>query len=568
MHKNIVWIAWGALFFVLGPGLVEPYQLPRAITMLVIAVGCMVLMKKPRQWLIPKSMVWSGLGVVWSLVSVIWSYNSTEAIWSNFLIITPIVSILILSQCWDEVVTLPRIVSWVAWLYLITVVFNLLVTGFAYGWNNQSLYRIQFPGGHKSIIAAVLMGWLAFASHSISMKSVRRLWIVTMSMVIILLQSRAAYLSLLLFALILALHRPEVKRFLRWGWILPVLMALLWLANPGQLRQRLDPVQFWNSPTSQERKVMWEKSLDLVAHKPFIGYGMGQWKIQWPQLGIPASQYYADQDREVVWTRAHNDWLETGVELGIPGMVFLLLFLISIGYQSGRLQPEFRATSRALLGAYLVFSLIDFPRFRLDVQWIYLSWWIWAFRTKRETCFTLDAGKRFRGLFIAIGLFLLGYAGLRYRAEYLVRHLWRARAANRPGEVIATVQKMPEGFLNLDEAAIPVHWYSGMARLASGDQEGAMLDFQIAKNQHPYQHNVWNNLGVLYFQQNLLDSARNCFQRARVIAPTRWEYTRNLVNAMASQGAYSEALTVLDHWMEKNEEWSSLYEKIQASQSR
>ena len=50
----------------------------------------------------------------------------------------------------------------------------------------------------------------------------------------------------------------------------------------------------------------------------------------------------------------------------------LFYSLLLIWHYSGFLTVQ-KATTRAMVGAYLMFSLLIFPRFRIDIQWIYIS---------------------------------------------------------------------------------------------------------------------------------------------------------------------------------------------------
>ncbi|MCB0674943.1 MAG: tetratricopeptide repeat protein, partial [Saprospiraceae bacterium] len=121
---------------------------------------------------------------------------------------------------------------------------------------------------------------------------------------------------------------------------------------------------------------------------------------------------------------------------------------------------------------------------------------------------------------------------------------------------------IPKRILNLDDTSIPIDWYAGMAYLTKGKQADAMHNFKRAIKTHLNQHNAWNNMGVLYFEQNQLDSAITCFSHAKKIAPYRWAYTKNLASAYAATGQYREALNLLDDWPDDQEEKEDLRQKI------
>lgn len=563
-NRRLLWILWGAVFFITGPGLIEPYQIFRALFMLILALGCLGLPDRQSsgRWFIPKPFLWIGASITWSALSIIWAYNPVESVWTLFLYFTPVISLLVVSQKWGKHHSLIAWVGYLGWIYALIVAVLLVSNGIRHGWTNQELYRIHYPSGHKSMIAAILVGWFPFMLNSDLPKKAIQGWVLLALALILFLQSRAAFLALLAFGVIWLLHQPIRWKTYRKLWVIPVIGLLIWWINPGRIRLRIHPSYILQSPTASDRLVMWEKTLRLIREKPLSGFGLGQWKVQWPALGIPSNQYYSDQDEEVVWTHAHNDWLETAAELGLPGSLLLFLFLASVWYYSGYLDPKLKSYSRALVGAYIMFSIFDFPRLRLDIQWIYLSWWVWSLKTASLSGLSFKVNIPHKIASAGVLVLMITYGMFHYADEYWVRKLWLARAAKQPDKIIALSGKINRSVMNLDEAAVPIDWYAGMAALDKGQQADALNDFRQARLVHPNHHDVWNNLGVIYFQQSQLDSAIICFGKAKQIAPSRWEYTRNLVNAYAAGAQYSEALKILDNWKDNADEKEALRRKI------
>lgn len=564
LQNQFFWLLWGAVFFIIGTGIVEPYQLPRALFMLSFALGTLLLSRKnlSSRWVIPKPFLWIGVAFIWSMISIGWAYNPVESFWNLFLYLVPVLSILVVVQYGYGTGETSKWAAYLAWTYVILVGVILMLNGIRYGWTNQDLYRIHYPAGHKSMIAAVLIGWFPFVLKTPLSRRIKQSWVLVALVLILFLQSRAAFLALIASGSILLFHQPFNWKTYRKLWVVPVMALLIWWVNPGRIRLRVHPAYILQSPTAVDRMVMWEKTYYLIREKPILGYGLGQWKLQWPALGIPANQYYADKDEEIVWTHAHNDWLETGSELGIPGMVWLFLFLAAIWYYSGFLRPAQKATTRAMVGAYLMFSLFDFPRFRIDIQWIYLSWWVWSLRSAPKSNFTIPVNKLAWTGVAGILVLMVTYGLARSIAERQVEDLWQARSANHPDEILSITGHIPKRILNLDDTSIPIDWYAGMAYLTKGKQADAMHNFKRAIKTHLNQHNAWNNMGVLYFEQNQLDSAITCFSHAKKIAPYRWAYTKNLASAYAATGQYRDALNLLDNWPDDQEEKEDLRQKI------
>ena len=75
---------------------------------------------------------------------------------------------------------------------------------------------------------------------------------------------------------------------------------------------------------SSNRFILWDNALDYIANHPFLGSGIGTWKVEsalyWGSIG---SDY-------LVPFHAHNDFLEFSTELGIlGGLFYFLIFFFS-----------------------------------------------------------------------------------------------------------------------------------------------------------------------------------------------------------------------------------------------
>lgn len=97
-------------------------------------------------------------------------------------------------------------------------------------------------------------------------------------------------------------------------FIIALLLALR-LAGP-EVRQRfmttfVDPQQ--RDRSARSRVEQWQACLRSLRDNPFLGVGANHWPLRSEQMGLPRMH-------------AHSLWLETGAEMGIPGLVFLIGF--------------------------------------------------------------------------------------------------------------------------------------------------------------------------------------------------------------------------------------------------
>lgn len=69
------------------------------------------------------------------------------------------------------------------------------------------------------------------------------------------------------------------------------------------------------------RMSMWKESVHALVDAPFFGAGLGGWATAWP-LYEAGPHLYSSRN-------AHNDYLQWAVELGVPGLVGLVLLLVA-----------------------------------------------------------------------------------------------------------------------------------------------------------------------------------------------------------------------------------------------
>lgn len=124
--------------------------------------------------------------------------------------------------------------------------------------------------------------------------------------------SRAGALILCLEILWLAARLSTRRNFALAGASLAILLSLFVLFAP---KERLrDP---WRG---DHRAEIWEASISMVAARPWTGWGIDRFADAYPA--------YARFDNGEHVQAAHSDWLEWGVEAGIPGIILPALILV------------------------------------------------------------------------------------------------------------------------------------------------------------------------------------------------------------------------------------------------
>jgi len=171
---------------------------------------------------------------------------------------------------------------------------------------------------------------------------------------------RSGHVALLVAA---ALSAAAVLRGRQRWWVLvliPVAGTLV-LASSPMVRDRftqaygeLGTVQTAPAETSMGlRLIIWPTTLDLIAERPLLGYGVGGFAPAYARL---IHQRYSDW-RAAEAKDTHNQYLHVVVEAGMPGALAFLFFLAGVLRQ--RAPPPYRGVGLALFAAWLTTSLLN-----------------------------------------------------------------------------------------------------------------------------------------------------------------------------------------------------------------
>lgn len=119
----------------------------------------------------------------------------------------------------------------------------------------------------------------------------------------------------------------------------------------------------WTDPVG--RKAVWERGLGYVEHSPIFGVGLRSFPIAEGESDLARS--LSAQNHGFKWSVAHNSFLETAAELGIPGLiVFVSFFVVSIRMligvrPGGRYGPwvtsREQAVAQMLIGSFIGFMI-------------------------------------------------------------------------------------------------------------------------------------------------------------------------------------------------------------------
>ncbi len=173
------------------------------------------------------------------------------------------------------------------------------------------------------------------------------------------LQSRTAYLSLLIGSLVLAvlwpLSAPGSTRRTLTALAVGALVVLGGLAvNPSAMSKMKSVVQHLSSPRTylqSDRGTYLVNTLNMVKYNPF-GVGLGDWQTMYPVYRKVNPETAFDERFQV--RRAHSDHVQILGEGGWPGLVLWSAFLITVVGRTAIAAVRRRNRNAAFLTAQLV----------------------------------------------------------------------------------------------------------------------------------------------------------------------------------------------------------------------
>lgn len=187
---------------------------------------------------------------------------------------------------------------------------------------------------------------------------------IAMVNVLFVLQGRSGHVvAVALLSLAIMWELP--KRFRALAVVLPfVLIGFLYLASDrvsNRLNDVISEVQTF-TPSDQAdtssgiRLTLWIRASQMIAQQPLTGYGLGNWNTQYN-----TDQQLRNTKAPLIKTNynTHQEYLQWGVQLGIPGLLLFLGWMACIFRDTLRMAtPNSRATL-SVLTAFAVACLFN-----------------------------------------------------------------------------------------------------------------------------------------------------------------------------------------------------------------
>lgn len=440
--------------------------------------------------------------------------------------------------------------------------------------------------GNKNFFAESMLMFLPFSVAAVVLLKKLWKWLSCISVLLILIEimllhSRSVQLALLAgiaaALLVIGLNNPHVKkivfapRSLAIGAVAIFIAALL-ISKTGMFKSSVDRISritsTFSKPAGEEidesnevnrnsaytRWFLWKNSFLIFKEHPFMGSGIGNWKMLYPKYGVSGAYFLNVGGNR--FEHPHNEYLLMLSERG------LIAFLLWMGILTVLLRYSFLQFKKAVgtqdkilsicMGAgiifFIVISFFGFPLYRSYTPLLFaltLSV-ILSIRLKQE-----DQPAGFQNAFpvfapVALfGLFSLYATYQRYEGEKYMAMALNEQSRSHFERMNKLVSAADNFFFPVDLTSTPLSWYKGFSFFYSQQVDSALIYFHQAELQSPYHLQVLNDLGACYENKGEHEKALGYFDKALKITPMYEQTMLNKIVSLYNSGRIEEAYAIL-----------------------
>lgn len=482
-------------------------------------------------------------------LSSFWSYNKALSIVeSSKMFLFFVYFLLSLSLLrFNEMDFLKKLIKSIFIIFIISLIPFFLDAYSLNYFSHENIYNISSISGHKNLYSIFLFLCMVFSFIGLFIFQKKwRIYIVSLIILqlslIIFLESRTVYITLVFSLLVFAtlfffknkIGITNIKSitfsaliFLIFlnvfsYLILPQLIDLFIEKKPSHYNLE----NITDLSTFYERLFIWKKTYPIIYDNFLFGVGANNWQVVLPSYGLPS--IYKVLDLNVTFQRPHNDFLWIISEFGFIGFNlfygFVILILMSLLHLIKKLKEIKYIIVFSGISGYLFLSFFDFPKERIEINLLFYSLLAWSsYSISKEFPIRIIVksllSKFVIILILTVTLFISAISFLHFKGEYFTQLMLIERIKKNDKNVINLCNNAINFCYNIDATSIPIHWYKANALANLKNYKQALSNFIIAKHNHPYNHNVLNDLASAYVMNEKIDSAFYFYHLSASINP-------------------------------------------------
>lgn len=346
----------------------------------------------------------------------------------------------------------------------------------------------------------------------------------------------------------------------RWKVLSVLIMAfVLFIVVPNPLMVRIMEVGR-GDVYAYSRWSMWKGALAMLRDHRVLGVGIGNFPFYSFRYAFPVEGAWARYAR--VARYAHNELLHVGAEMGIPGILMILLSLLIVFREclsKGAGHAKMHGNKKALLvGMMTLFahSMVDFVFHIPPLVFLLLLMLVWVrqiriMETGRKPMWIPLAERRYRMAVMASLVVVVALTWIPIR-EYIGFKIFDGVEGMDPFSDMRTIERA----VRIDFGCAPYHNSMGGAyfKMFGMTQnrdflEKGLSEAGLAQTLNPEDHHFPLSLGMGYLnlyaalpvQPELLTRAEAAFRKSLVLAPYLHRGFSGLGQALFHQGRYHDA---------------------------
>jgi len=283
--------------------------------------------------------------------------------------------------------------------------------------------------------------------------------------------------------------------------------------------------------SSLYRLLLWKSSLNIIKDHPVVGRGLNCFQFTLPFYWKKEMLELSEFNSLVLTKRAHNEYLQLWIELGLFGLIiFLFIMFIFIKRFIRVVYSEFKNRSLVLFLAVSILSILIYSFFSFPLQLpvgAFTFWLIWGLfeviskdnnRLYEDNNFNYDTNK----------------------VEY------RLISPKRVLVILLTLGFVfISGIFNYRFVRANIHFKRGITSLNS-NIDVSENEFRLASKYIPYDYESYFYLGKIYLEKGQLDKAITNFQKSIQLSKFHLSHY-NLAIAYYLQGQKEEAITEFEN---------------------
>ena len=536
--------------------------------------------------------------VLWAGASWFYAINPNEMIVCYARLLTTLIAFINISILLKDKRSL---FLTLAYAFLVVVAYESLqvISKFLNSFSNENLDELILTlsgnAGNKNIIAASIVIKLPFLLYIFDQKgtihkAISSLVIFLLLFSLFILNARASYLSAGVIMLIFATSKFifRVKDITIFNSLKPIgyIVGLLSIAimlsiymfnetaeltgkesNYSNPIKRIATISATNEGSSG-RLAFWEYNIKYLKAHPFIGAGYGNWKL----ASIPYDKEIFN-DFSVAY-HTHNDFLEMGADLGLPGMLlyFSLFVFLILGYIKKLISKNFSYDGKRILlvGLMAIFSygidaMLNFPMERplMQLNFVFATSIYFAVPlTKIGSNFNFPQSIKYSIVFLLVLLSLfVNYINQQVDESFKGQAIFYGDMDKNNTEIGELDFDFPE-YPNLAYNTIPIKAIQARYKIKEGQTAEALKLLNQSDIENPYLHYSSFLKSFLYFKINEPDSLYKYVKMTYENRPRSLTAYSNWVHSCfirKDTSALNSALKRITRYRDEPDAWKSYF---------